>query len=286
MGSNLVLLLVTGTAVAAFVLGYRHRRNRARAYYQRCLEAALADGVLTADEIAELDRLRTEKDLTPAEVRMVARATYRTILREAMKEERLSEAEDRSLSELQVQLGLTDRDLEGEDRVQLSRLRTLARLERGQLPVIESPINLVPHERAHWVVQAAFAERLDLPSPGRKPLRGVKLEVVSDEPFHADGPRDALRPAEDILPNDLGIFVITSRRCVFQGVKGNLSIPHARLDSLTIFADALRLDELGGEARGYFLADDAELTAAVLLHAARKRRQEIRPIGLARGKPA
>jgi hypothetical protein len=285
METTLLIVLVAFVAVAIAV-GYRRRRRRARASYQRRLEAALADGVLTPDEIAELDRLRTEKDLTPLEVRMVARATYRTILREAMKDERLTDDEDRTLRELQTQLDLGDHDLEAPDRVQLSRLRTLARLERGQLPVIESPVDLVPHEKAHWVVQAAFAERLDLPTPGRRQLRGVTLTLDDDAPFHAGPGRDALRPAEDILPSDLGILVLTSRRTIFQGAKRRISIAHARLQSITVFADGLRLDEPGRDERGYFLADDAELTAAVLLHAARKRRREIRPVGMRPGKRA
>jgi hypothetical protein len=280
---TVALVLLVALAAVVLVVRYRQRRRRARASYQRRLEAALADGVLTPDEIAELDRLRTEKELTPVEVRMVARATYRTILREAMKDERLTDDEDRLLHELQAQLGLTDRDLEAPDRVQLSRLRTLARLEGGQLPVIESPVDLVPHEKAHWVVQSAFAEQLDLPTPGRRQLRGIDLSLDDDAPFHAEADRDALRPAEDILPSDLGILVVTSRRTIFQGAKRRVIIAHARLQTLTLFADGIRLEEPGREMRGYFLTDDAELTAAVLLHAARKRRREIRPLGMRSG---
>jgi hypothetical protein len=286
MGTTILLLLATSVLAAAAVLAYAgRRRRRARAVYQRRLEAAVADGILTQEEIAELDRLREEKDLTPAEVRIAARATYRTILREALRDARLSAEEDRTLLHLQAQLGLTDRDF-GEDSEQLSRLRTLGRLEAGQLPVIEVPIELVPHERAHWLVQAAFAERLDIPSPGRRELRGVAMPIEGDAPFNADGERDALRPAEDILPSDLGIIVITSRRTVFHGAKRTVSIPHARLLTLHLYADGFRVDELDGDARGYFLAEDAELTAAVLLHSARKRRREIRPAGLKRPRHA
>jgi hypothetical protein len=280
MGMTILLLVVTAAAAAAAVLAYTGRRRRhARAVYQRRLEAAVADGILTQEEIAELERLRQEKELTPAEVRIAARATYRTILREALRDSRLTPEEDRTLLHLQAQLGLSDREL-GEDSEQLSRLRTLGRLEAGQLPVIEVPIDLVPHERAHWLVQGAFAERLDIPRPGRHALRSVALPIEGDSPFSADGERDALRPAEDILPRDLGIVVITSRRTVFHGAKRTVSIPHARLLTVGLYADGFAVDELDGDVRGYFLVEDAELTAAVLLHAARKRRREIRPAGL------
>ncbi|MGH7505736.1 MAG: hypothetical protein ACRELX_08795 [Longimicrobiales bacterium] len=278
MWVTLLLLLATGSAVVLLVTTYTtFRRRRARQFYQRRLEVALTDGILTEEEIAELDALRAEKDLTSAEVRMAARATYRTVLREAMKDAQLSDEVDRSLTELQAQLGLSERDL-GSDFEQLCRLRTLARVERGDLPEIESPITLVPHEQCHWVVQAAIAERLDLPRPGRRELRGILLRVLDEARFSARGSRDALRPNPDILPNDLGILVVTSRRTVFQGVKRTVSTPHARLESLTLFEDGFRPDELAGESRGYFLVDDAELTTAVILIAARKRRREIKPV--------
>src|SRR5690606_1074338 len=195
MGMTILLLVATAALATIAVLAYTGRRRRhARAVYQRRLEAAVADGILTQEEIAELERLRQEKDLTPAEVRMAARATYRTILREALRDSRLTAEEDRTLRHLQAQLGLSDHEL-GEDSEQLSRLRTLGRLEAGQLPVIEVPIQLVPHERAHWLVQAAFAEQLNIPSPGRRELRGVPMPIEGDAPFNAEGERDALRPA-------------------------------------------------------------------------------------------
>jgi hypothetical protein len=253
------------------------RRRRARLIYQRRLEAALTDGILTDDEIAELDSLRAEKDLSSAEVRMVARATYRGLLRQALKDARLSDDNDRTLSELQQQLGLSEREL-GSDYEQLSRLRMLGRVEKGDLPVVDSPIPLVPHEYCHWVVQASIADRLDLPRPGRRELRGITIRVKGDRRFSAQGEREALRPSEDILPNDLGILVVTSRRTIFQGVKRTVSIPHARLDRLVLYADGLRPDELNGGSRGYFLVDDAELTAAVIVNAGRRRKREIRPV--------
>ena len=75
--SILVLLFAAAALTAAAGLWLAHRRRRARLYYQRRLEAALADGMLTPGEVAELDGIREARDLTRVEVRMVARAIYR-----------------------------------------------------------------------------------------------------------------------------------------------------------------------------------------------------------------
>jgi hypothetical protein len=273
--SALLALLSLFVLLFAIAAHLQSRRRAARLLYQRRLEVALSDGTLTPEEIAELEGLRLAKDLSQMEVRMVARSIYRRALRTVLNEERLTPEEDRALLELQAQLGLTDRELQ-DDHLQLSRLRLLAQVDAGQLPEIDAPIALVPHERCHWVVQATFAERIGPMRAGE--MRGIRLSASGTEPFRVDGARDELRPSESILPVDLGILVVTSRRTVFQGAKRTVSIPHARVDTIVLFRDGLIPEEVGGHTRGCLLVDDAELTAAVLQQAARKRRAEIRPV--------
>jgi hypothetical protein len=252
------------------------RRRRLRQEYQRLLQQALSDGVLQPDEIAELEAVRQKGALTPQEVRMAALAIYRGALRDAASDSRLTQEEDEALRRLQEQLGLSEQDL-GADFNRLSRLRLLARIGEGNLPDVHAPVQLVPEERCHWVVQCTLADRIPVPQPVRHELAGLTFAIVGVEPFAADGPRDELRPAEDILPSDLGALIITSRRTIFQGAKRTISIPHARLDHVTLYADGVRIDEIAQSARRYFLVIDPELACAILLQAARLRRTEIRP---------
>lgn len=271
------ILASLATILLALVLAQlwlRRRRRRHRRRYQEVLQAAVADGVLSDDERAELDRLRREKDLTAEEVRMAALAIYRGALRDAAADARLTPEEDATLHRLQRDLGLTENDIAA-DLTQVSRLRMLARIAEGQLPSVRSPVALVPEERSHWVVQCTLADRLALPASGEP--RGIPFTVLDTAPFAAVGSRDPLRPADDILPSDLGMLVITSRRLVFQGAKRTFSVPHARIEAITLYADGIRIDEVRASSRRYLLVDDAELTTAILLQAARRRRIEIRP---------
>ena len=274
--SALLALLSLVVLLFAIAAHLQARRRNARALYQRRLEDALADGTLTPDEVAELEGLKLAKDLSQAEVRMAALAIYRGALRQVLADDHLGEDEDLALQELQAQLGLTDEEL-ARDHLQLSRLRLMAQVEAGTLPDIDPPIPLVPHEHCHWVVQASFAERI---GTGGRPhdLRGIRLPLAGSEPFHVDGERDALRPDESILPIDIGILVVTSRRLVFQGAKRTVSIPHARVEAVMLYEDGFLVQEIGGGSRGFLLVDDADLTVAVLRQAARRRRAEIKPL--------
>jgi hypothetical protein len=272
----LLMLVVSVAALVALRAYATRRRRRARAEYQRLLQQALDDGVLSPEEIEELESVRRQGALTPEEVRTAALAIYRVALRDAAADARLTADEAATLERLQVQLGLSEHDL-GRDFNRLSRLRLLARVAEGNMPEVQSPVQLVPEERCHWVVQCTLADRISVPQSTRRNLNSISFRVPGTEPFAAAGERDELRPAEDILPNDLGALIITSRRTIFQGAKRTISVPHARTEAVSLYGDGIRIEEIGQAVRRYFLVDDPELACAVLLQAARQRRAEIRP---------
>lgn len=278
MDSNWIIPLLVVSFSALLLLRWFSLRNRrrARAEYQRLLRQALDDGVLTADELAELEAVREKGELSPDEVRMAALAIYRGALRDAAADARLTADEDATLNRLLEQLELSERDL-GTDFAQLSRLRMLARIAEGNMPEVSSPVRLVPDERCHWVVQCTLAERIALPDATRSPLAGAAFPVLSAEPFAVTAEREALRPAADILPSDVGVLIVTSRRTIFQGARRTVSIPHARAEHVKLYADGVRLEEIAQTARRYFLMEDPELACAIVLQAARLRRTEIRP---------
>jgi hypothetical protein len=274
--SILLSLAVIGASLLVLGVWLQRRRGRHRRRYQQVLAEALADGTLSEQERLELDRLRREKDLTASEVRMAALAIYRSALRDAARDSYLTPEEDESLRRLQLELGLSESDLRA-DLTRVSRLRMVARAAEGHFPEVKSPVPLVPEEVCHWVVQCTLADRLAVPTAPRREVRGSTSVVLEDAPFRPGADTDALRPADDILPTDLGMLVVTSRRTVFQGARRTLSVPHARVESITCYQDGIRIDESRPSAQKYLLVDDPEVTTALLLYAARKRRLEIRP---------
>ncbi|HUP90312.1 MAG TPA: hypothetical protein VM100_13225 [Longimicrobiales bacterium] len=252
----------------------RRRRLRGRKLYQQHLEQALADGILTDDEARELETVRAQGDLSAAEVRMVAVSLYRRALKDAIADSRITEEEDESLRRMREQLGLSDDDL-ANDVAQLQRIRLFAGIERGDLPKINAPITLADGEVCHWVVQGTLADQLVVPGR-RTDLEAVSFEVDKTLPFAVNGPRSALRPSEEILPIDMGLVVVTNRRTVFQGARRTVNIPHMKLRTLDLFVDGIALDEADPAHTSFLLLADPELSAAILLYAARKRKNELK----------
>jgi len=269
---SIAMLGVTALVAGGVGLYLRGRRRRARALYMAHLESALADGILTEAEAAELESLRTASDLSEREVRMVGLALYRRALREVVADARVTPEEEANLRRLQMQLGLTEHDL-ASDRDQIRRMRLLAQIEDGRLPEVRAPLDLAADETCHWVVRATLCSPLAL---GRREPVGVLFRPDGAEPFHVVGEREALEPNPAILPLDLGMLVITSRRAIFRGAKRRVDWPHARLETLTLYRDGLALTTADERGPRFLLVEDAELTAAILLLAARRRRIEQR----------
>jgi hypothetical protein len=264
---------VAAVAVVGGVSIMRYKRIRGRRLYKHQLEQALADGILTEEETRQLASVRAEEELSEAEVRMVALSLYRRALRDAEADSRITEEESEQLTRLRAQLGLSDRDLRG-DHAQLQRIRVLAEVEREHLPHIEAPVQLAGGEACYWVVQARLGERLAV--PGRKSeLRHISFDVAAGTPFSAAGERSELRTSDEMLPIDMGVVVITDRRTLFRGARRTVAVPHMKLQSIDLYQDAIAIEETDPARRNFLIVDDPELTAAVLLTAARIRRRDV-----------
>ena len=271
----LFLWLTAGlvSSAAAGVTFLRYRKLHARRLYKESLERALADGILTEEETQQLASVRKQGDLSEAEVRMVALSLYRRALRDAVADARITAEESQELDQLRTNLGLSDDDLRA-DAVQMRRICVLSELERGHLPHVEPPVQLAAGEECHWVVQARLADRLA--APGRtSELRSVHFDVPSYQHFSATGERSRLADSEEILPTDLGVLLVTNRRTLFHGARRTAIMPHMKLRALELFGDGVALQEAELAHRSYVIVDDPELTAAVLLTAARQRRREL-----------
>ena len=273
MEISLILTALLAAAGVALYSVIRRRRSEARHSYALQLEAALADGILTADEAAELEAIRSRRDVSQDEARLVALALYRRALRDAAADARFTQDEQKRLGQLQEQLGLTAEDLSA-DREQLHRLWLLSRVERGSLPELASPLALAPEERCHWVVRSSFCQRTGLPASQRREASAIVFRVEDDTPFEVGPERDYIGADPRYLPVDVGTVILTSRRLIFRGAKRRLQFPYILLQSISLFHDAIRVVGSDGTS-AYLLVEDAELTAAILLRAARTRRLDV-----------
>src|SRR5690606_31041667 len=120
------MLVALALLVAGVVIWIRRRRAGSALYHERLLEA-VADGVITQEELAELEALRRRHDVSAAQARMAALVAYRRVLADALEDAELTPEEDRTLAHIQERLGIDERELRA-DKTQLCRVRLLTRI--------------------------------------------------------------------------------------------------------------------------------------------------------------
>ncbi|MBX6378428.1 MAG: hypothetical protein IRY95_07755 [Clostridia bacterium] len=159
------------------------------------MAAAVADGVVTVDELDGLREAQRRLGLTDADLQAIRGEVIRQALRAATEDKRLSPEEEQSLRQLAEHFGLPP-DRIPANRAQLERYRLLYRLEREPLPVVTVPgLVLRRGETPHWAEPGELLEervinrRYEGGSSGFsiRIAKGVRHQVVPAGPDQKHG---------------------------------------------------------------------------------------------------
>ena len=211
--------------------------------YREEVKKAVADGKLTADKMARLEKLKTELDVTAAsqDFTMVRREQYQTAADAMMKQGALSEAEEKELQRIQAFLGLKDQQI-GQTKVELGRLRILTEMRAGKFPEISAQnvvmrgLKLAEGEIAHW---AEIAIALDADDPGG--AAGVGLKLPPKMAYQPGTAAAYTLPLKGATPMAEGHLILTSTRFVMKGADKVSSFAYDKPEEINLYKDGVRL---------------------------------------------
>jgi hypothetical protein len=205
------------------------------------IQKAVADGNLTPEKIAALEKIRQQNELTQAsqDLTMVRRDAYNKAADAIKAGGKLTEAEEAQLAKIQAYLGLKDAQI-GQTKAELSRMRMLTEMKAGKFPVI-SDSNIVLRglrfntgETPHWAEIAILLEAPDTAAtPGLKLVRGASYQAGSAQPYSLS--------MKGASPVSEGHLILTSERLIF---KGNDKVSATTVDTpeeIALFKDGVRL---------------------------------------------
>ena len=235
--------------------------------YSVALHDALADARLSDEERAVLARLAKQLRLPDGvQQELYARSTRSVIeglLGRSTADRRLSPEELEQLASVARHLGIT-RDFDGATEAMLDRYALFWRIENGDLPVVIVPnMPLEADETGHALLaaqryeQRATGDGAEIEGVGSVRIaRGVYYRVgsASDERMN----RTSLERIDE------GRFLITSKRVIFDGKKGSVTIGLRDISSYQVYADGIVLERRTGAGPYLVLDGDVELTAVIL----------------------
>jgi hypothetical protein len=243
------------------------RRETGGSAYGRAVERVLADGQVSDEEWAGLESLKSAIALPDGVHEAIfgekAKNTYQKALSEVIADRRVSPIEQKHLAALAKSLHI-DVTLDGELQAKLDAFASYWRVENGDIPTIDVPINLQKGERAYWKGQVEWHElrtrttRIGYSGPTLSiPIvKGLRWRVGSFAPHRMT--------REELTRIDSGILYVTSKRIIFDGSLKNNSLRYSSILSFQVFSDGIAVDKASGRSPYFLFQGDPEPLAVIL----------------------
>lgn len=235
--------------------------------YQAAVVEVLADNRVTSEERARLDALSSALRISPAIAREAfatkAGAVLQSTLGAALADRRLTPEEFLHFSELAKEFGIEPSF--GDATLKLMHRYSLFwRIEQGDIPVTDVPINLQKGEVCYFRAPAQWLEyRKQVRTVGYY-SQGVSVRVMRGVYYRVGGSRPQRITTEGLTTLDTGDLYITNKRVIFDGTRRNLSLKLNTLLSFEAFSDGLALEKPSGKSPHFIVDGDAELANVIL----------------------
>jgi len=193
--------------------------DKKKAAYRDKVKEAVADGKLSGTDIQELQKLRSELDVTEAsdDKTSLRRDIYDEAADAVRSKGALTNTGVLDLAKIQKFLALRD-DQIGETKVELNRLRTLTEIRKGNLPTV-SPTHLslrgVPLESGEV---AHYSVAVEMLSQSRVGTDGMPIDA--NFRYQEGASRSHFLPEEGAKPVGDGTVIITSQRLIIKTDNG------------------------------------------------------------------
>jgi hypothetical protein len=242
------------------------QKAKGKAAYRAQLMAAVEDGVLTAEEIRELEQTREELGLAQDDVRSMRVTAYKRAFATASSDRRITSSEAAELERIRAHLGLAASEI-GNTASDFQRLRLLGEIQEGNLPFTSVPgLILQKGEQPHWSERAQLIEPRVVRRRYEGGSSGVSFRIMKGVTYRVGAHRGHLIADTANLPISAGDFVITNKRVLFKGDRKSFNYRHDKLLGIELFSDGLSLADSAGKNRllRFDIPANSELVGAVL----------------------
>jgi hypothetical protein len=232
--------------INSLIQKYKDRKQKGlnKIEFHKSLMRAVEDGVLTQEEISNLNSRQSELGLTDEDINEFRVSAYVKAFETAKSDGIISEQEENELQQIQKYLGLTDQTI-SDNKKELSRFRLLAEIQRGNLPEINvSGLVTQKGEKVYWSEPAILAETKVVRRRYEGGSQGVSIRIMKGVSYRVGGHRGHLVSDTDTVPVSDGEFIITNKRLIFRGDGKSFAIKLDRILDLRVFTNGLNISEV------------------------------------------
>ncbi len=236
----------------------QQRSKDKKEFFDAILHAA-EDGVLTDDEIAQIQSRRKELGLTHDDLKGIRVQAYNAALRAAKSDGVVTAEEETELLKLQKFLMIPESEIV-KSKKELARLRLLTEIQNGNPPSISVPnVVLQKSERAYWSEPASILEERVVSRRYEGGSQGVSFRIAKGLSYRVGAHRGRIVTDTAIVPVSSGELIITSKRIIFRGNAKSFTLRLDKLLELNFFSDGVRLTDEKGKPRVVKFADEGNI---------------------------
>lgn len=143
---------------------------------------------------------------------------------------------------------------------------TLWRIDHGDLPVVELPMQLQPGEVGYIMENATWMEHRRTARAYAYAGVGTSIRIARGIRFRLGVAKPLQIVTDGLTIIDRGVLFMTNRRIVFSGSVRNYSVKIDSLIAFHAFSDGMALEKPTGKHPYFQLTDNAEMACAILSH--------------------
>ncbi len=235
--------------------------------YRNAFTEAVADGELTEEETRSLENLQMRLKLSKDQVSKISENVRGALVRkkfyDAIDDERLSPEEEKELELISKNLGV-QLQIDKASREKMERYKLYWAIENGELPVVETGINLQRNESCYfttpvnWLEMRTITKRINYGGPTARIriMKGVYYRMGSISTHRVT--------SEEWRHIDNGHLYLTNKRIIFMGTKKNTNIRLNRILAFTPYSNGIELEKDAGRNPFFGFAGNIELFSMIL----------------------
>jgi hypothetical protein len=231
------------------------------------LRHALIDDHLADAEKAKLDGMASNFGLPVPTRDSIYKDEVVTAVQEAFNkavaDHRLTADEEQRLAKMGENLGVQITH-DADTHRKIERFRLLAKIENGELPVINPGVILKRGEQCHASFTCALHELRTVTKAVRYHGPSGSIRIMKGLSYRYGQVNVNRVTSEELRQIDSGTLLITNKRLLFNGSNKNSQILLKRIIHFTLYRDALQIEKDSGRDQFYKGEGDIELIGAVL----------------------
>jgi hypothetical protein len=232
--------------------------------FREKVKEAVADGKLDSEDLKNLEEARLELGVTDArdDRTVIRRAIYNEAVDAVKRDGDITATDAHELEKIQKFLALRNDQVE-KTRWDLARLRTLAEIKKGNLPIVPANnsslrgVQLEPGEAAHYSMSVELADL-----PVTRGNDGIAMQW--GKPYESYAAAGHALPADGARAQGEASLILTNRRLVIKTESGKTAaIRYGPQAKIFLYGDGLRLEKTVGNTVLRFKSKSDEIAEIV-----------------------